>query len=896
MHRFARMATAAAVGVAACATLTLPAIAATPSASTSGNDSVSSSPPDRKVYRGSAPTGIKPNVTGIRPNALPAGFLLTDATSSASSSGGNEPAIAVNPANPNQIAITRFNDSWGGGNADLLYSTDAGQTFTEQMSIPVPPGIGGTSGCPCDQTIDYGRDGTLYGTFLTDDDSTGTEVSQIVTGSTTDPTSASAWSWNGNPAQLNSGTRTNADQPWLLVNRDPSTAGQDDVYVGYDDFAGAPDMRVAASDGVTPVNVTIDNKAGTASPLVTNPGLRLAADRSNGAMYAMYEQSSGSGQPKSVTYKLNRSTDGGATWSLNGSSDGLTVDTVNSDQAPGFKFGSVNALLGGVDHVAVDPNNGDVYVVYGQDVSGGNQIMIRRLTSNGSGGLNVGAASAVSTSTDAALPSVAVATDGSVGVLYDSFDGNTASGFPTFSAHFARSTDQGATFSDTTLQSFQSPVTNNTSDDRQRILGDFQQLKSVGKTFYGTFAGNTGGVPASGTPPIDAIFFSFTQPPPASTLTYTGATTADFHDAFTASATLASAGNVGGATVHFALGAGTGSEACDATTDAGGNAACTITPTEAAQDTTLTASFAGNSAAGPSSTTVPFTITREETALAYTGPTHIANGVPTQFSSALTEDGTAPIAGRTVTVTIGSGASAQSCDGTTDGSGVASCAITPNQPLNAAGTVPLTASFGGDGFYLPSSASATLLLQFMTGRAFGISATIALPLLPVVQVGPAPDTGPVRTAAASTTTVPCSVSLNGLVMVTAGGICPQVVTTLNPGTSTATTTIGSASIGVAGIPAISVSGLTATSTSTCTSATGSTTLAKLTIGGRTITVPTTPNTVINLAGVGKLVINEQVPVAGADQGRTVNALHLTALGGTIDLVIGSATSDAHNCG
>src|SRR5919198_6024052 len=146
------------------------------------------------------------------------------------------------------------------------------------------------------------------------------------------------------------------------------------------------------------------------SPLATNPGLRLANDPRNGTMYALYEQSTGSTQPKSVTYKLNRSTDGGATWTLNGNANGLVVDTVNSDQAPGFKFGTVNALLGGVDHAAVDPSNSDVYVVYGQDVSGGNRIMIRRLTDNGAGGLTVGAAHNVSTSTDAALPSVAVLT------------------------------------------------------------------------------------------------------------------------------------------------------------------------------------------------------------------------------------------------------------------------------------------------------------------------------------------------------------------------------------------------------------------------------------------------------------------------------------------------------
>src|SRR6266849_10226408 len=131
----------------------------------------------------------------------------------------------------------------------------------------------------------------------------------------------------------------------------------------------------------------------------------MATDPRNGTVYVLYEQSTGSSQPKTVTYKLNRSTDGGATWTLNGSADGLTVDSVSSDQAPGFKFGTVNALLGGVDHVAVDPSNGDVYVVYGVAPKGPgtNQIFIRRLVPGAGGVLAHKARHAVSASLDAAL-------------------------------------------------------------------------------------------------------------------------------------------------------------------------------------------------------------------------------------------------------------------------------------------------------------------------------------------------------------------------------------------------------------------------------------------------------------------------------------------------------------
>jgi hypothetical protein len=471
----------------------VPAAAASPPPP--ANQSVRSGPPDRTVFRGPAGRSA--------PRTIAAGVTVVDATAAANSTGGNEPSIAVNPANPDQIAITRFNRSWTDGDADLLFSGDGGATWTNETSIPAPPGVAGTSGCPCDQVIDYGRDGTLYGSFLT------VAPETVVTGSTADPTTASAWRWNGDPAQLTSGDRTEADQPWMLVNRDPAAAGQDDVYVAYDDFAAAPDARVAASYGAIPVNITNDSKAGTERPLATNPGLRLAADRRNGTMYAVYEQSSGNAQPKKVTYKLNRSVDGGRTWTLNGNADGLTVDSVRSDQAPGFKFGTVNALLGGVDHAAVDPANGDVYVAYGQDVSGGNQIKIRRLTANGNGGLGIGPATNVSTSTNAALPSVAVSSDGTVAVLYDTFDGTTAAGFPIFTAHLARSTDHGTTFDDTVLQQFQSPEVNDPADARQRVLGDYHQLKVVNNTFYGVFAGNTTGVPAT-TPPINAVFFKAT--------------------------------------------------------------------------------------------------------------------------------------------------------------------------------------------------------------------------------------------------------------------------------------------------------------------------------------------------------------------------------------------------
>lgn len=182
--------------------------------------------------------------------------------------------------------------------------------------------------------------------------------------------------------------------------------------------------------------------------------------------------------------------------------------TADSTQ-PQPKFGTVNALLGGVDHAAVDPTTGDVYYVYGNRdaVTGNNRLSIARLQDNGAGGMTLLSTSFITGQVQSALPSVTVNTDGAIGVLYDTFDGFSG-GFPVFTAHFATSTDHGVTFLDSVLETFLSPAADN-GDSRQRVLGDYQQVKSIGSVFNGVFSGS--GVPFGRTlVNIDPIFFRVT--------------------------------------------------------------------------------------------------------------------------------------------------------------------------------------------------------------------------------------------------------------------------------------------------------------------------------------------------------------------------------------------------
>ena len=424
-----------------------------------------------------------------------------------------ETSIAVNRANPNEIVITAFSGSWG-TDAPLWQSTDGGNIWTKQFTIPAPPGIA-AAGCPCDQAVDYGRNNQMSGTFLSGNPFPSFDV---FSGTSTDPASAAAWNWlviAGVTQMTNHLVPSSfgiADQPWLLVNRDTTTATQDDVYAAYDDFNGGPDMRVAVSFNVNPPNFTIDNQSGTSTGGI-NPGHRLAVDPSTGAVYSLFQRCVGNcgGDPKNIDYMLNRSTDGGATWTLNGMAGGIIVANADSTQ-PRPKFGTVNALLGGVDHAVVDPNTGDVYYVYGnRDTgTGNNRLAIRRIQDNGGGGVTVGPENFVTGQVQAAIPSVAVLSSGRVGVFYYTFDGFSG-GFPVFSAHLALSSDQGVTFSNQVLLTFLSPAMDN-GDARQRVLGDYMQMKVVNDCFYGSFTGN--GVPF-GRPFAnnDPIFFTVCLPP-----------------------------------------------------------------------------------------------------------------------------------------------------------------------------------------------------------------------------------------------------------------------------------------------------------------------------------------------------------------------------------------------
>lgn len=194
------------------------------------------------------------------------------------------------------------------------------------------------------------------------------------------------------------------------------------------------------------------------------------------------------------------------------------------------------------------------------------------------------------------------------------------------------------------------------------------------------------------------------------TLTYTETRTADFNDLATVSATLTRTDNatpIPNKTITVTM----ASETCATVSAANGQAACTIIPSEPAGSFTVAANFTGDDNFIASTTNAGFIVTKEETTIAYTGPTVIAQASPVTLSGRLLEDGVTPIAGRSLTLTIGTGIGSQSCTtGPTSTTGDGQCTISTVAVTQ--GPQPVTAFFAGDNYYVPATDSSKTVIIF----------------------------------------------------------------------------------------------------------------------------------------------------------------------------------------
>lgn len=419
--------------------------------------------------------------------------IATDA-SDPSNLADTEPSIAVNPANPKEIAIVSFSEPWSPTDptvmAPVWKSRDGGDTWTKVKQIPRPePNASG----PGDQKIAFDANGKLY-------------VAELgFSGGIKDY----VYRQTGAPdAPLTPGKSFGDDQPHIDVDPAKSTPFVKKVYTPWLNTNIAKNQSmddISADGGATETDVNVGDNAS-----FPNRTTRIAV-APDGKAFIVYKTREGAAGTNVETahFRVKRSDDLGATW--NGLPGGgvsvhgpAAVTTFFTTQFGNPAKGKVARARSSDGWIAVAPTSSDVYVAYvNQDASGFGQVFVARSTDHG---VTWTSHRATDGTHHSAYPEIAVTSNGAVGLLYIDYDDSGAATL--FRHRFAQSFDNGVSWSDQILQSMDpGPLVNASTGF---LWGDYNGLTALGKTFYGVF---TGASISRTTPQLDPIFFTVSADP-----------------------------------------------------------------------------------------------------------------------------------------------------------------------------------------------------------------------------------------------------------------------------------------------------------------------------------------------------------------------------------------------
>ncbi len=412
--------------------------------------------------------------------------VATDATDPTNRA-DTEPSIAVDPSNPLRIAIVSFSEPWGPATgAPVWISTDGGVTWDKIRVIPRP--ATGFSG-PGDQKIAFDSTGRV---LIAELDLGFNNFIYRQTGAAGTPLTAGAAFGN--------------DQPHLDVDIATASPCFNRVYAPWLNASiGRSNVERSADFGVNVAATVVGSGA------FPNRTTRIAV-APDGRPYIVFKTREGSvgADFENAHFRVMRSDDCGVTWGALGPTGvsvhgAATVQTWFTNNFGNPSKGKVGRARSSDAWIAVDPSDGDIYVAYvNRDASGFGQIFAARST-------NQGATWTFNRVTDgthhSAYPEIAVAANGTVGVLYIDFDDSGASTI--FRHRFARSFDNGITWTDKNLQSMDpGPLANASSGF---LWGDYEGLTAAGNSFFGVFTGESIG---RSTPQLDPIFFTASAVPP----------------------------------------------------------------------------------------------------------------------------------------------------------------------------------------------------------------------------------------------------------------------------------------------------------------------------------------------------------------------------------------------
>ena len=286
----------------------------------------------------------------------------------------NEPTIAVNPINPNNIVAANFDQ----GRQRLKISTDGGATFPIAVSAVLVTGQTFTQG---DDSLAFDSQGRLFWSFL----SGGTPSGPNVVVEQVDPINGTVIAGSARLVAT-----SNLDKAWIAADANPASPFANNLYIVWTDFnqSNAP-IRFARSTDHGATWTTLAGNLSAAGEGFTWPP--EVAVGSNGDVWAAWHMNS---TTATGGVRLRRSTDGGVTFGpeLIPFPNGTAAVTGNGATGVANKITGMHMWLQGAvqPRILPDPARANaIYIVCANDPDGfsptndPSDIVIARSTDNG---------------------------------------------------------------------------------------------------------------------------------------------------------------------------------------------------------------------------------------------------------------------------------------------------------------------------------------------------------------------------------------------------------------------------------------------------------------------------------------------------------------------------------
>lgn len=439
------------------------------------------------VLANAALAQVPPSALIVKPGASRAWIVnMTPRELSGETKRDSEPNLAVNAANPRQIAGSALTaNPWGGSFAPIYVSTDGGLNWVLNTAIPFNHPDTGTG----DITTQFGSSSNvLYTSALRKDfDATYKYALRILRSPSGSYTSTSPMD------VLVQVDNAEADQPWVQAITVPSGVGSADrVYVGFAPPNGRAMIYRSLDAATAPAPAGFQQiQVGWRTSACARDGPARPAVHSSGTIYAAFfhfRNCAGTAAPWSSDVVVVRddnwaATAAGAFSILNDASDGKQGKLVATNVMIPYNQILGNQRLGSQISIAVDPTDSrKVYLAWGSGTLAEYAIRLRKSTDGGETWSDD-----LRTIEQATNPSLAINSGGKVAFLYQ----RRASAAPLiWETRLERSSDGFETTpaslllhrAEYSLAAFPSTGAG--------PLGDYNDLVAAGRSFYGAFSAN----------------------------------------------------------------------------------------------------------------------------------------------------------------------------------------------------------------------------------------------------------------------------------------------------------------------------------------------------------------------------------------------------------------------